>query len=569
MIRKHSLKQLWLWLLLMGAGIISLTTMQANMAHASTPLPANNIACLPTAYGLEELILCITNYMPAKNSNGYVVPEVEVRDEWRGVVADMLNMTAVSQCSTIALPDSLVNIYAVFPFTDAYTGQSYCVAMEILDEDDNGKVDRGWGTFIVNPTPDRYLSIDVTHPMEDNRTNQQGIRVFQGVGAHTFIMAGANRQANNTPSPCQTGEKIADVAHCADNLFFPTVVVIDQYHAANNNAHTAIQFHGMAVDTGCEDVNVYITHGSAAAPQLTDSIVRLRDTLRDLQPEWAVAVPGEEGLVCGKNGTKNVPGRYLNSETGDEGAVCGSSMPSYSGKFIHIEQHPDSSLTSYRSPEIWSEAIKIAFPSLTPPAETTAISFQNGIFPNASYTGTADTRIRASNADSNYATNPACEVEGINVGQSNKEKGVLFRWDITAVPEDSIIHRAEITLNISDETNSKGYYAYPLLRDWVENQATWNVYGTNLEWEVSGGLGDLDRVSTPVGWFAARALGSHTFTINPVLVQSWVDDPASNHGILIANLANDNKLGFNCNGSSTAPHNRPMLTLLYSQPDGE
>lgn len=571
-------KLLFLFVLFLLAGFALVMVGQSGVAVATsqltmTQLPANHqIECLPTAYNLEKLIECVTSYMPPKNSGAFVPPSATVQDDWQLVVNDMADMTSINDCSTISLPSSLANIYAVFPFTDSYTGQDFCVAMEIIDDDENGTVDRGWGTFIVNPKPQRYLSIDIPHPMEDNYTNQEGIQIFKGVGAHTFLMAGANREANNTASPCQTGEKIADVAHCTDNFFFPAVVALDTFYNTKDVHHTAIQFHGMADDQpvekgGCPNVNVYITHGSADPAHQNDSIVTLRDELRDLQPTWKVAVPGEPSpLVCGKNGTQNVEGRYLNEL--DESEVCDDQVDpvGYTSKFIHIEQHPDNeNLTGFRNPAVWIEALKNTFPSLTAPPATTAISFQNNVSPDANYLGTSDNWIvgAAGDDDDNAGDAKICGMEGGT--DPNDWHATLLRWDISSLPAGSTIHGAEVTLNITDSGNSTGHYAYALNPDWTESGSTWNQFTANPNdtWEIPGALGASDRDPGPIGRPIANSSGAYTFPINPEYVQSWFDSPASNNGILITNPDNGNDVHFDCSEGDTAV-NRPKLTIHYS-----
>lgn len=569
-------KLLFLLVLFLGASYALVMAIQANAAVTTsqmsmTQLPANHqIECLPTAYSLEDLIDCVTSYMPAKGSEAYVAPSTDVQDHWQLVVEDMVGMTSINDCSTISLPSSLANIYAVFPFTDSYTGQEFCVAMEVVDDDEiSGVVDHGWGTLIVNPEPQRYLSIDIPHPIEDDDTNQEGIQIFKGIEAHTFLMAGANREANSDPSPCegQDNELLSDVAHCTDNLFHPAVIAIDEFYG-NTTDHTAIQFHGMGTNTGCPDVNVYITHGSADSPQTTDSIVTLRDELRDLQPSWAVAVPGEDSpLVCGKNGTKNVQGRYLNGL--DESEVCDEEVDpvGYSGKFIHIEQHPDGDLTGFRSPAIWIEALKNTFPPLTAPPSTTAISFQDGVSPDVNYFGTTDNWIVAADADDNAGTAAVCGMEGGT--DPNDWHATLLRWNISSLPAGSTIHAAEVTLNITDAGNSTGHYAYGLNPDWTELGATWLNYSAGISntWEISGALGTSDHSIAPIGQPIANSTGVYTFTINPVYVQSWFDTPAGNNGILITNPDNGNDVHFNCSETSTAV-NRPKLTIHYSESGG-
>src|SRR5690606_34345624 len=300
----------------------------------------------------------------------------------------------IGDCDDISIPTSLIGIYEVFPFYDAYDGREYCVAMEVLDADHNHVVDRGWGTLIVNPTPERRLSIDIPHPIEDNDTNLEGIAIFKGVGAHTFVMAGANRDANTQASTCQSGEVESDVAHSINNLFFPTVVEIDQHYFGAALEHTAIQFHGMKAG-GCPDVGIYITHGSKDAPRTGDSIVALKHALLAQNHSWGapgvqtVAHPGHPEATPGKHRTDDDDGRYLN--TRDESRACGSDVKVYNGRFIHIEQDPG----EYRNPMIWIAAIEAAFAPISAPPVTTTIAFQYQVAPSSAYVGASDTWLDA------------------------------------------------------------------------------------------------------------------------------------------------------------------------------
>lgn len=528
-------------------------------AKAQTSMQGTNIGaiCEQSAYSLDELVACISEHMPGADSEGYIPPSASVQNDWRTLVRDLVAINDISDCETISIPTSLTGIYELFPFYDAYDGREYCVAMEVQDADNNLVVDRGWGTLIVNPTPERNLSIDISHPIEDNDTNIEGIAIFKGVGAHTFVMAGANRGANSTQSSCQSGEVESDVAHSISNLFFPTVVEIDQHYSSAALEHTAIQFHGMS-SSGCPDVGIYITHGSEDAPQSSDSIVALKDALLTLQPSWGVegaqtvANPGQPEAACSKNGTDNVEGRYLN--TRDESLVCGSDVDVYTGRFIHIEQDPDSDLVEYRNPAIWIAALESVFAPISAPPVTTSISFQGGVAPSLAYQGASDTWLDADHPAAKKGGATKCEADG-------DEKSAVLRWDTSAIPAGSIIDEVTITLHVTNATNSRGYYVYPLARDWTEAHATWNNYGDALPWQLPGANGVLDRAATPVGKWTPLTTGKQTFSLNPAVVQSWLNNPSANHGILIANQDNSNGVDFYCREASAA--DRPKLTVVY------
>jgi hypothetical protein len=506
------------------------------------------LVCADGSYDLVELADCIAAHAPPEDSEGFVIPSLAVRNDWRGVVQDLLAMSDITQCDDIVLPASLDDAYDVITFHDFFDGRDYCVAMEVEDANDDGIVDRGWGTLIVNPTPERYVSIDILHPVDDNDTEIKGAAVFKGIQAHTFVMGGSEREANSQTSPCQSGRRISDPAHSIDNLIFPTVVEIDEYHTLASHDNIAIQFHGMEANS-CPAVHVYLTHGSTATPVPSDPITALKNSLSAQQPTWAVATPGDLA-TCDKHGTSNVPGRYLNS--GNEGTVCGSNVNGYSGKFIHVELDPDSSITRYRNALIWSAALNDAFPPLTPPPSTTTVSFQNSM----SYAGTTDTWLYSSSPTSNRGTVTTLEVDGA------PGKTAIVRWDTSTVPIGSTVREAFVELDITNKTTQKGYYAYAMLRNWLELQTTWNVYASGSPWQAAGAQGFFDRISNPFGKITARAVGPHVFSLDPATVQLWIDDPTQNYGIVLANPNNTDGIDFRSR-ETPAVEDRPKLTIVY------
>src|SRR5262245_21629705 len=236
---------------------------------------AANLTCSASTT-LDSLATCIRTQMPGSGSNGFVAPSATEQADWRSVVGQMLG----GQCG-FALPPSLAGIMQIRTFTDSENGKSYCLFMEVLDANNNGVVDRGWGTFIVDPNAVRELSHQAAHPISDSTTENQAIGIFKGTSSRSYLMAGAHRSANGGSSSCQSSYEPADAAHNVANMFHPTNAELMAFYGAA--PWYAIQWHGMAADT-CGTVEVYISHGRNIAPLSSDKIVQLKNNVLVYHP---------------------------------------------------------------------------------------------------------------------------------------------------------------------------------------------------------------------------------------------------------------------------------------------
>ncbi len=138
--------------------LLTLTLISATAGATTVP------AC-PTATTLEELIVCLkdSSHLPRSATNDFVVPSLGERLDWADVVSDMLDasddtMDPAGACAAVALPASLAGLYDVTTFTDASSGEDYCVLAEVALNGDPDK--KAWGTFITSLAPARELYID-------------------------------------------------------------------------------------------------------------------------------------------------------------------------------------------------------------------------------------------------------------------------------------------------------------------------------------------------------------------------------------------------------------------------
>ena len=342
-------RRFWLIATWLFAAVLWMAGSEKRSAVSGSARGAD-LTCASSAT-LESFAACIRDQMPQSGSNGFVAPNATEQADWRAVVNRML------RCSCdFTLPASLSGVMQIKTFFDSGNGRTYCVLMEVRDADNNGIVDRGWGTFIVNHNAVRELSHQVPHPISDSTTEIQAITIFKETDSRSYLMAGAPRDANSANSACQSSFKEADAAHNTANMFHASnQELMNWYGAASWNA---IQWHGMAADT-CPNTDVFPSHGMDAKPLATDKISMLRDKLLAHHPDRDVDLPGAGACIL--NATDNTQGRLLNGVPAV--GVCGTPALSYNGRFIHIEQDPN-----FRNPCDWINPVRVTFPVKRPPA---------------------------------------------------------------------------------------------------------------------------------------------------------------------------------------------------------
>lgn len=309
----------------------------------------------PSGTTLERLVRCIRDKMPKRESDGYVAPTFAQRADWRIVVNQMLQ----GSCD-FAVPVSLNDIVQVKTFRDTGNGRDYCLLMEVRDQNGDGRVDNGFGTFIVYSKAPRQLSHQAVHPIADSDTDTQAVTVFKATDSRSFLMAGAHRDANAAPSACLPDRLESDASHNANTMVQATNEELLAYYGAAS--WFAIQWHGMAGET-CQGTDVYLSHGLNVKPAPTDKIKVLCDKLALPPLTWKVDLPKSDfcnldlpgSESCDLNATENIQGRLLNGVTAER--VCCTAASSYTQKFIHIEQHKE-----FRNPSDWIEAITDTFP---------------------------------------------------------------------------------------------------------------------------------------------------------------------------------------------------------------
>jgi len=191
------------------------------------------------------------------------------------------------------------------------------------------------------------------------------------------------------------------------------------------------------------------------------------------------------------------------------------------------------------------------------------ISFQDGLHPDTDYNGTRDATIKENQPDTNFNTQTTIGIDGDDPGGTGLDKWGIIRWDLSKIPAGKIVTGAEIGLYIVDLGES--YDMFHMKRDWSETGAAWNIYTAGTSWQTAGAQGEDDRGWTVLGCTPSLATGWQTIEMNTdgiALVQSWIEDPGNNCGILIGNSARTNGLDFSSREVAEAAY-RPRLTVCY------
>ena len=195
--------------------------------------------------------------------------------------------------------------------------------------------------------------------------------------------------------------------------------------------------------------------------------------------------------------------------------------------------------------------------------------FQDGVAPDAAYSGTRDTEINQAQATANFGTASVLRADGDDPGGSGQDVSSLIKWDLSEIPANAIVEAASITFMVSD-ASSQSYVLYELLRNWQEGEATWQVWSNGNAWQTAGALGTADQGSTMLGQINAGVTGLTSVPLNAAgvaVVQGWVDGSAPNYGFHLVENGATNGLDLRSSEYGT-PGERPKLTVTYSLPTG-
>nr|MBC7244636.1 DNRLRE domain-containing protein [Chloroflexota bacterium] len=203
-------------------------------------------------------------------------------------------------------------------------------------------------------------------------------------------------------------------------------------------------------------------------------------------------------------------------------------------------------------------------PTVTPVPTPMERIFQQEFSPFASYYGTTDTSLASYRPDTPWGNEDSLRING-------REKGTertLIRFDLEGyIPTNAHILSAKLSLFAWSRRTLYGMRvsAFAVLRPWDEAAAIWNSTGYEA-WAIPGceAIGSDREGTFLASTFVYFINKFYDWDVTP-LVQRWVSDPWTNHGILLLGQNVDQEIRFR---SSEWPvlQQRPKLTVIYSVP---
>jgi hypothetical protein len=193
--------------------------------------------------------------------------------------------------------------------------------------------------------------------------------------------------------------------------------------------------------------------------------------------------------------------------------------------------------------------------------------FQQGVY-SAAYSGQTQSSLDGSTTAPVYTDSSDPIKLGLN--NPNHLNRALLRFDISELPSSKIkVDKAELTL-MTDSTSYGGgatVKIYNITDSWVPYAASWNWRTSSNAWSNPGGGGDYSANTITAGAATINLPASSTVTISldPATVQGWMENPATNYGMLLKSADEMNTSNY-CeiySSGAAIPANRPMLKVSY------
>ena len=199
-----------------------------------------------------------------------------------------------------------------------------------------------------------------------------------------------------------------------------------------------------------------------------------------------------------------------------------------------------------------------------PAIDAAAVTVTFGEDPAAIVQGvTIDTYLSNDTGGSNlnYGVSTDLRMEG------DKGERALITFDLSVIPSSATILSATLRLTVTQANPTEMVAIHPVLEAWVEGSADGTVgeasfvYRQPLVMWSTPGASVPNSAAPSFTAFTPSPLGAQVISLDAGVVQGWVGDPSTNHGlVLIASGIASSRIAAK---ESSPGSSRPMLTVTY------
>jgi hypothetical protein len=165
------------------------------------------------------------------------------------------------------------------------------------------------------------------------------------------------------------------------------------------------------------------------------------------------------------------------------------------------------------------------------------IIFKQDSQPTLAYMGSIDSYISSGSQNFNYGSSTGAPVGPAGILGINR---MLIKFDLSNdLPSNAVITKASLELYcyFTGSGNSNTITAYRVTQSWLEGSAN-GIAAAGAAWSTDGVNpwtgGSFDIAAGPPVFCSAADEGTYVvFPVNPGIIQSWVDDPSQNNGLLL------------------------------------
>jgi len=157
-------------------------------------------------------------------------------------------------------------------------------------------------------------------------------------------------------------------------------------------------------------------------------------------------------------------------------------------------------------------------------------------------------------------------------GTDGYSEEALLRFGSLSLPAGATVTGASLALTFDNWSTGFTVQGYYVKNAWQANSALgWLNRDSGVPWATPGARGSgTDVQASPtftIGGFSGTGVEPKTIALDPAVVQGWLDNPSSNQGVLLVNLANDQVTRI-YSSEDADPSRRPALTITYSTAGG-